>query len=1244
MQQTTRHPKIKIQALLSIGLLAGLIFVGDSLFANANRVYIECPCTFERTEDGELAVTMGFRSFRESNTRRLRVDVFFYTSETDIYGYYAGTVRFEPNIPANAEIEAKTYYGEFLPRVSTSPIFDREGYVRFALYRNWDRSGGYQDRVAAAGSTTLTEPFKLNEVDYLTDTDDDGVSDRNELREGTDPNDPDSFPEPAVIDVLALYSPGFSDFHDGDPFTRIRHVMTITNSILRNSEVSVRVRLVGIQPVEISDYRNFAGIDVEAFDEEGDRHGADMAVVFKGAADAFFYYCGYTYLTGLGFKGMMPLQTDRLYTAYVVRGCRDSTTSHEIGHILGLGHSEHQNEVGTWRWSRGHAVRNEFYTVMSYSSLGGIRSSVFSNPDVDDCLGNDCGVHEEDEFAANAARSIDAVQWQFEDLRPGFPDSDDDGFVDPVDAVPDDPDDWLDTDGDGIGNNSDDDDDGDGIADIFDSFPLDADEFLDSDLDGVGNNADPFPLDASEWADSDGDGVGDNADVFPLDPNETTDFDGDGVGDNSDAFPEDSTETHDTDGDGTGDNADEDDDNDGYADNEDAFPRDPEKVDLASYDLRGENRHDRFGHAIVSLGDINADGFAEFAISAPHFDVDDKKDSGVVYLLSSHELDQFDSADGSTDRTINVEHWRYSSNNWLITHSVEKAEFGTTLDVADVNADGIYELVIGSPGDLNEDDGSTGSVYILDLGELGTIDTADGSSDHTIDIANYTVGTRTLKLTNDGVDSRLGSSLSVNDVDNNGRDDLILGADQYNEQSGVAYFVHDSALVLTEDEEDSDGIPNFINLDQSVSSTNLWKFIGKEGDQFGSSLSIDGQFNEDDTSEITIGSQTFGRGDSGAVFIVPFGLLGEVDAIDGEEDGVLNPLNIAVVRGTYTLESEDSSAGLKIHADGDINGDGLTELVIEYLDDAEILVIAGQDLVRADLEDSIDDGRILIDNARVQINSYLIIGATTSSACCNNVTMDLDLDDDGMNELVIGADRFSTRGGVIHTTFQQMLNSSRNIGYSPRQGLLPVHPRHASRTTFNTFVGYERLNGIGQTIANIGDLNQDGIADLAIGAPAIGHDGQSPGVVHVLLSIEEEPLDEIDGDLDDFSRIHNLAGDTDGDGTKDTFDSDDDGDGYIDANDRFPLLATEWVDADNDGYGDNLDVFPFDRDEWFDTDFDGTGDNADEDADGDGIDNVDDEFPYDTDNDGIDNRFDDDDDNDGVNDDDDSAPLDPDVS
>ena len=140
-------------------------------------------------------------------------------------------------------------------------------------------------------------------------------------------------------------------------------------------------------------------------------------------------------------------------------------------------------------------------------------------------------------------------------------DADGDAINDMEDAFPTDPLESLDSDADGIGNNTDPDDDNDGVPDLSDALPMNAAETLDTDADGIGNNADP---------DDDNDGVADSEDAFPLDPSESTDTDNDGVGNNSDTDDDgdglsDSEELElgidplksDTDGDGVEDSLDE---------------------------------------------------------------------------------------------------------------------------------------------------------------------------------------------------------------------------------------------------------------------------------------------------------------------------------------------------------------------------------------------------------------------------------------------------------------------------------------------------------------------------------------------------------------------------------------------------------------------------------------------------------------------------------------------------------------
>ena len=162
--------------------------------------------------------------------------------------------------------------------------------------------------------------------------------------------------------------------------------------------------------------------------------------------------------------------------------------------------------------------------------------------------------------------------------------------------------DQLDTDRDTVGNLCDDDDDDDGRYDTSDAFPLDSTEWLDSDGDGVGDNTDLWPADFTKSKDSDSDGIADTEDYFPYDSSEVVDSDGDGIGNNADidddddgvpdsidVFPLDELESFDDDGDGIGNNADTDDDGDGVEDNVDAFPLDASETLDTDSDGTGNN-------------------------------------------------------------------------------------------------------------------------------------------------------------------------------------------------------------------------------------------------------------------------------------------------------------------------------------------------------------------------------------------------------------------------------------------------------------------------------------------------------------------------------------------------------------------------------------------------------------------------------------------------------------------------------
>jgi hypothetical protein len=258
-------------------------------------------------------------------------------------------------------------------------------------------------------------------------------------------------------------------------------------------------------------------------------------------------------------------------------------------------------------------------------------------------------------------------------------DVDGDGYDNDVDVFPVDAADWLDFDGDGVGDNADTDDDNDGVADELDGFPLiSVGGLTDTDSDGIPDNCDSnciatgmiadtdddgdnipdisdvFPLDAAEWADTDLDGIGNNAD---------TDDDNDGVPDSSDALPLDATESIDTDSDGIGNNADADDDNDGIEDGDDVFPLDAtESVDTDSDGIGNNADTDDDGDGVADVNDNspldptndsdgdgvgnNNDPFPENSLYTKDTDSDGMPDAWEL----QYGLDPTDPSDAQSDR------------------------------------------------------------------------------------------------------------------------------------------------------------------------------------------------------------------------------------------------------------------------------------------------------------------------------------------------------------------------------------------------------------------------------------------------------------------------------------------------------------------------------------------------------------------------------------------------------------------
>ncbi|SMF51805.1 Thrombospondin type 3 repeat-containing protein [Alteromonadaceae bacterium Bs31] len=329
------------------------------------------------------------------------------------------------------------------------------------------------------------------------------------------------------------------------------------------------------------------------------------------------------------------------------------------------------------------------------------------------------------------------------DPDPSKKDTDGDGVRDGADALPEDETESLDSDKDGIGNNSDNckfaknfnqtdsdqdgqgdacdsDDDDDGVPDSEDDFPLDPNASVASDADGdgwpVGQDSDDNNAQVPEgdYVDTDGDGLADNGGLAA-----DSDDDNDGYNDDEDDFPTNPEEFKDSDDDGTGDNADSDDDNDSVPDEDDAFPLDSQR----SADSDGDGVDDSTDNCPNNAGpqtDTDQDGQGNACDSDDDNDgVSDEDDRFPLNAEESEDLDgdgignnedSDDDGDGESDadeRDAGTDPNHRDSDKDGVDDGEDNCPLVANADQVDGDQDGL--------GNLCDDPPDLSGYYMLDM-------------------------------------------------------------------------------------------------------------------------------------------------------------------------------------------------------------------------------------------------------------------------------------------------------------------------------------------------------------------------------------------------------------------------------------------------------------------------------------------------------------------------------------------------
>jgi len=164
------------------------------------------------------------------------------------------------------------------------------------------------------------------------------------------------------------------------------------------------------------------------------------------------------------------------------------------------------------------------------------------------------------------------------------------------------------------------------------------------------------------------------------------------------------------------------------------------------------------GHQTVAAADFNGDDRLDFLIGAPQADGpdNDRQDAGEAYVIfgSDDAPDSLDLAQNEPDLKI--------------LGASPGDSLGRTALAADLNADGIDDVIVGAPGVTAEPDPRTdqGRVYVFfgSRNLKGTIDLAEGDSGFDFVVTGA-----------EGF-SRLGDALASGDVNGDDITDLVLGA------------------------------------------------------------------------------------------------------------------------------------------------------------------------------------------------------------------------------------------------------------------------------------------------------------------------------------------------------------------------------------------------------------------------------------------------------------------------------------
>jgi MYXO-CTERM domain-containing protein len=478
-----------------------------------------------------------------------------------------------------------------------------------------------------------------------------------------------------------------------------------------------------------------------------------------------------------------------------------------------------------------------------------------------------------------------------------------------------------------------------------------------------------------------------------------------------------------------------------------------------------------FGAALSRAGDVNADGYDDVVIGA--YD-SGTSDTGAAYVFEG-------SSTGLSTTPATT-----------LTGADRGNYFGYAVAGAgDVNGDGYDDVIVSAPEYL----GYTGRVYVYEGSATGV------------------PTTETTTLTGAATFYYFGKAVAIaGDVNGDGYDDVVIGADGYSSGTGRTYVYQGGASgvaatatttitgshsggyfggsVAGAGDTNGDGYDDIVvgstgtsgafnvyrGSRTGITTTSVFSFGGSYGDQLGNSVAS-GDFDGDGLSDVVIGAPGYSSY-AGKVYVASGGLA-----------------HTTTLTGSGTARDY---FGYSVASLGDVDGDGSDELIVSANGWSDIGAAYVYDLTGTPL----------------YVTHTTIIGASDDELGIS-VAGAGDVNGDGYDDVIVGAYGY--------------------LGYTGRALIYEGSASGLATTASVTFTGSAVEDYFGKSVAGAGDVNGDGYDDVVVGAYGHGTYGTAYVYDGSRTGPSTTPTTTIDG-LSTSYYLGNLvagAGDVNGDGYDD---------------------------------------------------------------------------------------------------------------